>query len=335
MKVRRDRGHNGQWESTSLALLCGLLACPALAHRVDQAAVIALELSAWWRNWNGDWWLWLLMLALAWGYARGLGAIWRRAGPGAGITRSRAWAFAAGWLALFIALLSPLDPLGGALFCAHMAQHELMMLLAAPLLAVGRPLGALVWALPRSWRKAAWSVVHYGGLQGSVAWLSRPLVAWCVHGATLWLWHLPVLFQRAVTSDLVHAAQHSSFFVSALLFWWAILRPGLRRETFGVATLYILTTAMHTSALGALLTFAPNVWYPVYADTAPAWGLTALEDQQLGGLIMWVPGGFIYLVLALLAFSAWLQSTATTQVGTPLPSRVAALAAFPRNAPPE
>jgi putative membrane protein len=210
-----------------------------------------------------------------------------------------------------------------------------MMLLAAPLLAVGRPLGALVWALPRSWRKAAWSVVHYGGLQGSVAWLSRPLVAWCVHGATLWLWHLPVLFQRAVTSDLVHAAQHSSFFVSALLFWWAILRPGLRRETFGVATLYILTTAMHTSVLGALLTFAPSVWYPVYADTAPAWGLTALEDQQLGGLIMWVPGGFIYLVLALLAFSAWLQSTATTQVGTPLPSRVAALAAFPRNAPPE
>ena len=103
-------------------------------------------------------------------------------------------------------------------------------------------------------------------------------------------------------------AQHSSFFFSALLFWWAILRPGLRRDSFGLACLYILTTAMHTGVLGALLTFAPSVWYPVYSAGAPAFGLSGLEDQQLGGLIMWVPGGLVYLVIALLLFSAWLKS---------------------------
>jgi putative membrane protein len=282
------------------------LAPSAQAHRPEDASGTAAVPPGWSRSWNDDWWLWALMIAVAWLYARGVRRMWRGAGTGRGIATSRACAFAAGWVALFVALLSPLDPLGGALFCAHMVQHEIMMLLAAPLIAVGRPLGAFAWGLPRAWRRPAWIAVRDGGLQGSVRWLCRPLAAWSVHGAILWLWHAPALFERAVRSDPVHVAQHASFFLSALVFWWAILRPGLRRETLGLATLYLLTTAMHTSLLGALLTFSPSAWYPVYAQSAPAWGLTALEDQQLGGLIMWVPAGFVYLVIALLMFAAWL-----------------------------
>jgi putative membrane protein len=290
------------------AAVLAALPMTAGAHREEPVGGTALAPHDLWLTWNDDWWLWALMLAVAALYARGVRRMWHEAGGGRGIAYWRMWAFAAGWLALFAALLSPLDPLGGALFSAHMLQHEVMMLLAAPLLAVGRPLGAFVWGLPQRWRRPAWTAVRAGGLQASVRWLSRPLVAWSVHAAALWIWHVPALFERAVQSEPVHVAQHLTFFVSALLFWWAILRPGLRRDTFGLATLYILTTAMHTSLLGALLTFAPFAWYPVYDATAPAWGLTGLEDQQLGGLIMWVPAGFVYLAIALLLFATWLRS---------------------------
>jgi putative membrane protein len=290
------------------AALLAALPSTASAHREGQLGGAAPLPQDLWRTWNDDWWLWLLMIAVAALYALGVRRIWAEAGGGRGIGRWRVWSFGAGWGALFIALLSPLDPLGGALFSAHMLQHEVMMLLAAPLLAVGRPLGAFVWGLPPRWRRPAWFAVRAGGLQASVRWLSRPLVAWSVHAAALWIWHVPALFERAVQSEPVHVAQHLTFFVSALLYWWAILRPGLSRDTFGLATLYILTTAMHTSLLGALLTFAPSAWYPVYEATAPAWGLTGLEDQQLGGLIMWVPAGFVYLAIALLLFAAWLRS---------------------------
>ena len=115
----------------------------------------------------------------------------------------------------------------------------------------------------------------------------------------LWIWHAPVLFQAAVGDGFVHTLQHLSFMGSALLFWWAMFDPrhGLIRPAIGA--LYIFTTAIHTSVLGALLTFSSSVWYPIYTDRAPAWGLSALEDQQLGGLIMWVPGGAVYLVVTL------------------------------------
>jgi putative membrane protein len=289
-----------------LTLLAACFSAPSQAHREAAASELSLAPHALWRTWNDDWWLWFLMIAVAWLYALGVSRMWHEAGTGRGIGRSRAWAFAGGWVALFVALLSPLDTLGGALFSAHMVQHEVMMLLAAPLLAVARPLGGFVWGLPPGWRRPAWVAVRVAGLQATVRGLSQPLVAWAVHAAALWIWHAPALFERAVRSEPVHIAQHVTFFVSALLFWWAILRPGLRRETFGLATLYILTTAMHTSLLGALLTFAPYVWYPVYHESAPAWGLTAVEDQQLGGLIMWVPAGFVYLLIALLLFAAWL-----------------------------
>lgn len=277
----------------------------ALAHTDGEARVATHD---WFSSWNTEAWLWALNLASAALYAIGLGRLWRGAGRGAGIPPARATAFALGWLGLATALLSPLDPLGVHLFAAHMVQHELLVLVAAPLLAVDRPLGAFVWGLPRGVRRATWRCVHDGGLQRTVRALSRPLTAWSVHAAALWVWHVPALFQRALASGPVHVAQHLSFFVSALLFWWALLRPGMQRDRCGPATLYVLTTGMHTGALGALLTFARTPWYPAYLATAPAFGITALEDQQLGGLIMWVPAGFVYLAIALVLFSAWLRA---------------------------
>jgi cytochrome c oxidase assembly factor CtaG len=116
-----------------------------------------------------------------------------------------------------------------------------------------------------------------------------------------------MLFQATLTHDWVHAAQHISFLGSALLFWWSLLGSRKRIDN-GAGILYLFTTGVHTSILGALLTFTPSVWYPAYLSTAPRWGLTALEDQQLGGLIMWVPAGIVYIIAGLALLGNLLRS---------------------------
>jgi cytochrome c oxidase assembly factor CtaG len=117
-----------------------------------------------------------------------------------------------------------------------------------------------------------------------------------LHGAALWLWHAPRLFDAGLESDAVHALQHASFFWTALLFWWTVFR----RVRTGTAVLYLLATLIHGGALAALLTFSPA---PLYAGAT-------LESQQLGGLIMWVPAGYAMLLAGLLAFNRLLRVTA-------------------------
>jgi putative membrane protein len=101
--------------------------------------------------------------------------------------------------------------------------------------------------------------------------------------------------------------QHSSFLVSAALFWWALIQGRQGPIGHGAAVLYVFTTSVHSAALGALLTFGPFPWYPAYAEGAASWGLTPLEDQQLGGLLMWVPGGVLYLIASLALLAGWLR----------------------------
>ena len=250
-----------------------------------------------------EWWLVALLAGSAALYAIGVRRLWRRAGRGRGITLAQTARFAAGWLALCAALVSPIDSLGAALFSAHMVQHELLMVVAAPLLVLSRPLEAWTWALKPAWRRALGGVARFGPLRAAWRTCTEPIGAWALHAVALWSWHVPVLFEAALASEGVHVAQHACFFVSALCFWWSVFALGGRRGGASVASLF--TTMMHTSALGALLTFAPTPWYAHYADTA-AYGLSALEDQQLGGLTMWVPGGLAYLVAGLAMVAAWL-----------------------------
>jgi putative membrane protein len=108
-------------------------------------------------------------------------------------------------------------------------------------------------------------------------------------------------------SDPMHALQHISFFGTALLFWWTLIQRYSRGVGDGAAIVYVFTTTVHMSLLGALLTFAPKVWYPSYAVTAPWWHLTGLEDQQLGGLIMWIPAGTVLLIVTLFLMARWMK----------------------------
>jgi putative membrane protein len=124
------------------------------------------------------------------------------------------------------------------------------------------------------------------------------------HALALWIWHVPALFVAALATEALHVLQHTCFFVPALVLWWAAFGRGFRApDTTSIALLF--TTMLHTSALGLLLTFAPTPWYTQRAPRL--FGLTALEDQQLGGFVMWVPGGLAHLVAGLVIVAAWLS----------------------------
>jgi putative membrane protein len=247
------------------------------------------------------------LLLSAWLYARGVQALWRNAGAGHGVGRWEVAAFVAGWVTLALSLVSPVHRLGGVLFSAHMAQHELLMVVAGPLLVLGRPVIPFLWALPFSWRRGLGTWSSAAPVRRIWNVLTRPSFAWTLHAVAIWLWHAPSLYQATLSSETVHTVQHVSFLGTALLFWWAVLHGVGARLARPAAVIYLFTTAVHTSLLGALLTFSPRLWYPLYDATTSPWGLTPLEDQQLAGVIMWVPAGLSYLIAALALAATWLR----------------------------
>jgi putative membrane protein len=259
-----------------------------------------------WSAWTFEPAVVVLLLVSGGAYARGVARVWAASKTGSGIQVWRVLCFGVGWFALLIALVSPLHALGSELFSAHMTQHEVLISIAAPLLILGRPIVPFLWALPKGCRCSLGELARTRGI-GSV-WnvLTRPSVAFGLHAIALWTWHLPGPYQATLTNDFLHSLQHTSFIFTALLFWWTILGANRGELARGRAILYLFLTALQTGALGALLTFAPSLWYPAYATTTGAWGLSPLDDQQLGGLIMWIPGSIAYLIAALVLFAEWL-----------------------------
>jgi putative membrane protein len=220
----------------------------------------------------------------------------------------RALAFFASWLSLTVALVSPVHWLGEHLFSFHMIEHEILMAISAPLLAVARPIGALLWSLPRKLRIAAGRTLKMPVIGLTWAWLSAGRNATVIHGAAIWVWHAPILFDAAVMNAAMHRLQHLSFLLTAILFWWSVFW----RSNAGLAAWHLFITMLHTSALGALMALAPRVLYRLQAATAAAWGLTPLEDQQLAGLIMWIPAGTIYAGAALALIAVWIKRSRKT-----------------------
>ncbi|WP_292554002.1 cytochrome c oxidase assembly protein [Mesorhizobium sp.] len=240
-------------------------------------------------------------VTLAFGlYAVGAARLWRRAGLVRGLKRSEAAFGVAGFVVLAGVLLSPLHHYSGQVFSAHMIEHELLMAVAAPLIVLGSPLFAMLWAFSRIWRQRLGSVAVSAPVVAAWRWLRRPLVTTVLHGLAIWVWHLPGPFTNALAFEPVHWLQHASFLLSALLFWSSLLRVAAP----GASLFYVFATATHSGILGALLTFSGRAWYPPVAPGL--WGLTAMEDQQLAGLIMWIPVNLAYLTAALLLAAHWL-----------------------------
>lgn len=288
------------------AVALALTAPRVLAHAPATAPALP---SPW--HWTFEPWVVAMAAVALLLYVAGIARLWRQAGRGRGISMRQAALFVGGWLAAMAALVSPLDALGAQLFSAHMLQHELLMIVAAPLLVLvlGRPLAAWTWALRPGLRRHVAGVIRWRWLESAWGGLTRPVSAWALHAVALWAWHIPPFFEAALHSECIHVLQHTSFFVTALLFWWAVLGSDARSRTSAFAMVYLFTTMMHTSALGALLTLAPTPWYPHYAASGGGFGLDPLEDQQLGGLLMWVPGAFAYVAAALAVMARLLAPT--------------------------
>lgn len=257
---------------------------------------------------------WELQVALALAvsavaYAGGVARIWHRAGVGAAIRPWRAGAFATGIAALGLALLSPLDALAEALFSAHMAQHLVLIVVAPPLLLAGRPNVALPWLLPATWRRRVLGWWHRSLPDRIFRTAATPLVAVAMQSAALWTWHVPGLYTTALRDESVHGLEHASFLATALLFWWAVLAPGggRRHHAYALRIMSVFFVMLQGGALGALLMFSRQAWYPVHEAGAALHGMSLLEDQQLAGLIMWVPAGVAYLAAILFLANRWLR----------------------------
>ncbi|WP_244470676.1 cytochrome c oxidase assembly protein [Microvirga massiliensis] len=269
----------------------------ALAHGGDEAHAPAWTLAPW---------ITVPLIVSGGLYVRGVTKLWSHAGWGRGVQLWQVLSFAAGWGLLVLALVSPLHWLGERLFTAHMIEHETLMALAAPLLVMARPVGAMLWALPPRTRRTVGSIGRAPMLRTVWRRLVDPPVAAIVHGVALWLWHLPVLYEAALHNTFLHWLQHLSFLGTALLFWFALLQGRARQRGYGAAVLYLFITALHSSFLGILLAFARAPVFPSQTSSAPDWGLTPLEDQQLAGVIMWVPAGLVYAGAALVLAGLWI-----------------------------
>ena len=248
------------------------------------------------------------LAAFALVYAVGITRLWRHAGYGRGIRLFDVLAFSSGWLALVVALSPPLDELSEQSLMAHMIQHELLMVIAAPLVAISLPFVAALWAMPRRVRHAAADAVRGGAIARLWSLATAPLSAFLLYASALWVWHLPSLYDAALAHEPVHIVQHICFFGSATLFWWGIAHGRYGRVGYGAAVVYVFATAIHSGVLGALLTFSPHVWYQPYLDSHHA-GASALEDQQLAGLLMWIPAGITFVAGGLILFAAWLRES--------------------------
>jgi len=286
----------------ALGLLVWLAgAPPALAHTGQPPLPQNV-----WAAWNWSLPLWLGLGLAIWVYVRGWSLLEAHG------QRPLGWQTASfgGALSLaFVALISPLDAASSATLSAHMVQHVLLMLGVAPLLALSKPLGPLLLGLPRpmgqlmghAWQSAGW-------LRRAWQVVSHPTMAVALQAAALWAWHAPPAYQAALGNQWVHDAEHLSFLVTSLIFWWWVVQPGKRRgEKIVVSFLALFAAAMQSTVLALVITMSPSPWYPAYAASTGAWGLTPLQDQQLAGAIMWVPSALIYLCAVVLMLASSLH----------------------------
>jgi putative membrane protein len=252
-------------------------------------------------------------------YTIGAARLWRHAGLGHGLRPWQAVAHGAGITVIAIALISPLDRASDVLFSAHMAQHELLMLIAAPLIVLGRPLAAVAWSLPRSWRVGAARFSRRPAAATVWRVLTAPLVALLLHAGTRWIWHLPSAFDAALADERIHAFQHATFFVTATLFWWSLIHGRYGRMGYGVAAVFVFFTMLHSGLLAALLGLGDHPLYAAHAARTASWGLDPVEDQQRAGLVMWIPAGVIMMGVGLAMFAAWLGQASRVAARSPHP----------------
>lgn len=225
-------------------------------------------------------------------------ALWRARQAGRKVTPDwQVLCYFAGLITLAIALVGPVDAFDDEAFFIHMTQHLIFLQIAAPLILLGRPVQTILRGLsPRQAGKVTRAVLRPRVPRAILDTITNPIVAFFFFNGALIIWHFPRFYDAAQGETLTHNMEHLTFLVSALLYWWTLIDPVPRHHK--LPTLWALASLFFSmivsSALGAVLTLSSTIIYPYYLTIHHAWGLTAMTDQQLGGLIMWVVGGLIY-----------------------------------------
>jgi putative membrane protein len=255
-------------------------------------------LPVWEWHWRPD--VPIVLLALAVVYARGW---WRLRHHDRGLAPVwRHVAYQAGLVTVGLALLSPVAALAHRLFAAHMIQHQLLLMVAPVGLLLGNPLPYVAWGLPRRLRPAVQGALRRGSpVRRALGFLTWLPVAGVLYTLDLWLWHVPAAYEAALRHPAVHDAEHVLFFAGAVLFWWPLVNPAPRAYWprgglyYGARIAYLVVATAQNTLLGAVLALTERILYPSYAPGSGLFGLSALDDQALGGGIMW-SGGHMYLI---------------------------------------
>jgi cytochrome c oxidase assembly factor CtaG/cytochrome c2 len=261
-----------------------------------------------WTQWEWEPWLLACIAAAAAPYAAGMLRMGSRRAQILG--RWRAPSFFGGLLLLFLALMSPLDAVADDLFSAHMLQHMLLLLVIPPLLVYGRPVITWLWAFDVGSRGAIVRGWKWCKLEAVFDFLMRPLCVWALLTAALCYWHLPGPYDAAVRHEWLHDLEHLSFLAFSLAFWTIVIEPYGRRRAlgYGATVVFVVSAGFVMALIGAILTFATTPLYAVHLHTTQAYGLTPLEDQQLAGIIMWIPSNLVHVAALSVVFFAWFRA---------------------------
>lgn len=235
-------------------------------------------------------------------YARGTWVLWRGRDLVHGLKRWQAACFGAGWLTVLLALSSPLARASEARLSAHVGQHALLTLVAAPLVVLGRPLISFLWAFPPAARRRLVATTRRPAVLRAWRLLTHPLFIVLAYALALWGWHAPVLLEAALRSGPLHALQRASGFFTAALFFRALVLGRSAHLGPGAAVASVLVTALHSALLGGLFTLSQRPWYPHFVERSAA----PLEDQHLAGLLLGGSPGVLLTGLALARLVAWL-----------------------------
>ncbi len=291
--------------------------------------VAGAGLDAWLLAWSLEPLVVLPVLVAAALYLRGWKTLSRRMperfGP------QRPIVFMSGLASTMIALMSPLDALSPLLLQAHMTQHMLLMLVAPPLLWMGAPIAPLLFGLPRPVRRVVTRALAVPRIRQLGHVFADPVVSWAAFVVAFWAWHVPALYDLALRSDVWHDVEHACFFATAILFWRPVILPWPARSSWpGWAMIpYLVLADLQNSALAAILTFSDRVIYPAYDVVPRLWGLSALQDQQIAGVIMWVPGSLAFLLPAIWLLATALATPETHVMKTATPRQIGQRSTIP------
>lgn len=303
--------HRQRWTRGPVAIVASLatllgLAAPVAAHgpapdAAPTASTLLLE-------WSFEpmptlgiavaigWWLWAVRRVNA-------------AHPANPVRGRRTVAFLAGMAAIAFALVSGIERYDTTLFSIHMVQHVLLMLVAAPLLALAAPI-TLVLRLSSSETRHRWvlPVLH----SRVVRFMAHPITAWVMFAAMMWAVHFSPLFDASLEDPLVHDIEHVLFLTGALLFWWpaVALDPAPWRMGHPARIGYLFTQMTQNTFLAVVILNATSTLYPHYASVVRPWGMSALEDQRLAAGIMWIVGDAIFLTAILAVVAGWMRAEA-------------------------